>query len=362
MIRIEHLQKTYEDGFQVLKDVNAVVEDGEVISIIGPSGTGKSTFLRCLNGLEKVSGGHIWIADTDITDPKTDITAIRKKVGMVFQSFNLFEHLSVLDNLIVGPVKLLGMEVKEATEQARELLAQVGMLAKADSFPSELSGGQKQRVAIARTLSMHPDVILFDEPTSALDPTMVSEVLSVMREIAKKGITMLVVTHEMKFARNVSTRIFYMDQGVIYEDGSPTQLFENPQKPLTKIFINKVRSLQYHIADNTFDPYELSSKIKFFCIHYGMKGNVIDRIDHIVEETMQLYLAANPGMPMDIEVSYSEATEQTEIKFVAPKAVGSILHNGQSDDDISLMIIKGMSQKIEEIQESVSVVLTITVK
>lgn len=346
----------------MLKDVNAVVNDGDVISIIGPSGTGKSTFLRCLNGLEKTSGGHIWIGDIDITDPKTDIAAIRKKVGMVFQSFNLFEHLSVLDNLIVGPVKLLGMSEKQAEEQGCALLSQVGMLAKADAFPSELSGGQKQRVAIARTLAMHPEVILFDEPTSALDPTMVSEVLSVMRSIAKQGITMLVVTHEMKFARNVSTRIFYMDQGVIYEDGSPSQIFDNPQKPLTKIFINKVRSLQYHVADQTYDQYELSSKIRRFCIHYGLKGSVIDRIDHIVEESMQLFISSHQGSSVDIDISYSETTEQTTIKFIAPKSIGTFLSSAQTDDQISQMIIKGMSQNITESQEAESIILTIEVK
>jgi len=346
----------------VLKDVNAVINDGEVISVIGPSGTGKSTFLRCLNRLEKSTGGHIWINDIDITDPKTDITAIRKKVGMVFQSFNLFEHLSVLDNLIIGPVKLLGMSPKEAEEQGRNLLAQVGMLSKADAFPSELSGGQKQRVAIARTLSMHPDVILFDEPTSALDPTMVSEVLSVIRSIAKKGITMIVVTHEMKFARNVSTRIFYMDQGVIYEDGTPEQIFDHPQKPLTKVFINKVRSLQYHIQDKSYDQYELSSKIRHFCIHYGLKGSIIDRVDHIVEETMQIVKNSCKEIEMDIDVSYSETTEQTDIKFIAPKANGLILSKDNMDDDISLMMIKGMSQSMEETQEGDNIVLNITVK
>ena len=207
MIEVRNLKKIY-NGNPVLKDVNAVIEKGEVISIIGPSGTGKSTFLRCLNLLEQPDGGEIWIDGKNILDAKTDITAIRRKMGMVFQSFNLFGHLTILENISMAPMSLLKKSKAEAEAKAMELLKLVGLAGKANALPQELSGGQQQRIAIARALAMEPEIILFDEPTSALDPTMVNEVLSVMRNLAKTGITMLIVTHEMRFARDVSTRIF----------------------------------------------------------------------------------------------------------------------------------------------------------
>lgn len=357
MIRIEHLKKSYGESANVLTDVNAVIEKGEVISVIGPSGTGKSTFLRCLNLLERPSGGKIWFDDVEITNPGTDITKIRQKVGMVFQSFNLFDHLSVLDNLMVGPIRLLGMDCIEAERRGRELLAQVGMANRAEYFPYELSGGQKQRVAIARTLSMSPEIILFDEPTSALDPTMVSEVLKVIRDIAQRGITMLIVTHEMKFAQNVSSRIFYMDQGIIYEDGTPEQIFKNPQKELTKVFINRIRAFNYHMEDKNFDRYDLLSKLMQFCVNYGLKGSYIDRIQHIVEESIRLALLDEDGKRdniiknnggLDLKVSYSEENEHTEISLKAPASLGRILDNEADEDGLSSAIIKGMSKKIEE--------------
>lgn len=224
MITVKHLTKTYTDRephFTVLRDINCNIEKGEVISIIGPSGTGKSTFLRCLNLLEHPTSGEIIIDGQNILDKKTDINKIRQKMGMVFQSFNLFDHLSIIDNVTLAPIKILGMDKQSARERALELLQQVGLADKADNFPSSLSGGQKQRVAIARCLSMNPDIILFDEPTSALDPTMVGEVLNVIKQLARKGMTMAIVTHEMKFAQDVSTRVFFMNQGVIYEEGAP---------------------------------------------------------------------------------------------------------------------------------------------
>ena len=231
MISIRHLRKEYP-GVTPLKDVSAEIGRGEVISIIGPSGTGKSTLLRCINLLEKPTSGEIIINGQAITDPKCRVHLLRRKMGMVFQSFNLFNHLSVLDNVCIGPVKLLGKSRKEAEAKAMELLKLVGMAEKADAMPDELSGGQKQRAAIARCLSMDPEIILFDEPTSALDPTMVSEVLSVIRALARQGMTMAIVTHEMNFARDVSTRVVYMDEGIIYEIGTPEEIFEHPKHPL----------------------------------------------------------------------------------------------------------------------------------
>ena len=239
MISVAHLRKDFA-GVRVLKDVNAEIEKGEVISIIGPSGTGKSTFLRCLNRLETPDGGTIVVDGVDVTDPKADIPAIRRKMGMVFQNFNLFGNLTILGNVMAAQCDLLKRSSAEARDKAMSLLDRVGLANKADALPDELSGGQKQRVAIARALAMDPDILLFDEPTSALDPTMVGEVLSVIRDLAKSGMTMLIVTHEMGFARDVSTRVFYMDQGVIYEDGAPEMVFGHPQKPRTIDFVGQV--------------------------------------------------------------------------------------------------------------------------
>ena len=239
MISVSHLQKSF-NGVPVLKDVNAEIKRGEVISIIGPSGTGKSTFLRCLNRLETPDGGRIVVDGQDVTDPKTDIPAVRRKMGMVFQNFNLFGNLTVIGNIMAAQCDLLKKTPAEAKAKAMELLARVGLAEKANALPDELSGGQKQRIAIARALAMDPDIILFDEPTSALDPTMVGEVLTVIKDLAKTGMTMLIVTHEMGFARDVSTRIFYMDEGVVYEEGTPDEIFSCPKKPKTIDFVGRV--------------------------------------------------------------------------------------------------------------------------
>ena len=239
MISVRHLRKSF-DGVEVLKDVNAEIGKGEVISIIGPSGTGKSTFLRCLNRLETPDGGMIVVGGVDVAAPKTDLAAVRRKMGMVFQNFHLFGNLDVLGNVMAAQCDILGAPRDAARRKAMELLARVGLMDKAAALPDELSGGQKQRVAIARALAMDPEILLFDEPTSALDPTMVGEVLSVINDLAKTGMTMLIVTHEMGFARDVSTRLLYMDEGVIYEDGTPDAVFSRPQKPKTAEFVGRV--------------------------------------------------------------------------------------------------------------------------
>jgi len=288
MIRVEHLGKKFGE-ITVLKDINVEIKKGEVISIIGPSGTGKSTFLRCLNLLEHPTGGKIFIDETDILDKNTDVPKMRQKMGMVFQSFNLFNHLSVIENLTIGPIKLLGKSKDEAGKKAKELLKMVGLAEKADSFADELSGGQKQRVAIARCLSMDPEIILFDEPTSALDPTMVSEVLAVIRRLAREGMTLAIVTHEMDFARDVSNRVLYMDEGLIYEDGSPEQIFGNPQKEKTKSFINRIRSFNYHIDSPDFDLYKMNAEIEMFCEKHAFSHKVMKDILLVVEELLVLY-------------------------------------------------------------------------
>ncbi len=239
MINITNLYKNF-GNLEVLKNISTEIKKGEIISIIGPSGSGKSTFLRCINKLEEPSSGHIYIDGMDLMDKNTDINKIRERVGMVFQHFNLFPHMTVLDNLTLSPIMVKKESKEEAEKYALSLLEKVGLADKANSYPSQLSGGQKQRIAIARALAMKPEVILFDEPTSALDPEMIKEVLDVMRNLAKEGMTMLIVTHEMGFARNVANRILFMDNGEIVEDCSPKDFFENPTNERIKDFLNKV--------------------------------------------------------------------------------------------------------------------------
>ena len=239
LIRTENLQKSFGD-LQVLKGITTEIRRGEVVVLIGSSGSGKSTFLRCLNCLEEPTGGKIYFEGTDLTDPKVNIDLQRRKMGMVFQQFNLFPHMTVLDNMTVGPVRLLKLPKKEAEERALELLSRVGLEDRAKDYPNLLSGGQKQRVAIVRALAMQPDVMLFDEPTSALDPEMVGEVLEVMKNLAKAGMTMVIVTHEMGFAREVGTRAVFLDDGAIAEEAPPADFFSDPHHPRLKEFLSKV--------------------------------------------------------------------------------------------------------------------------
>lgn len=241
LIKTENLCKFYNHGkVKALNGISTEIDKGEVVVIVGPSGSGKSTFLRSLNLLEIPSSGHIYFEGVDITDKKTNINTHRRKMGMVFQQFNLFPHMTVKRNITLGPVKLLGMSEEEADKRAEELLNRVGLPDKADAYPSQLSGGQKQRIAIARSLAMDPDVMLFDEPTSALDPEMVGEVLELMKELARDGMTMAVVTHEMGFAREVGTRVLFLEEGQIAEEGTPDEFFNNPKNPRLKDFLSKV--------------------------------------------------------------------------------------------------------------------------
>ncbi len=238
-IHVTNLKKNF-GKLEVLKDISMDVHEGEVVVLLGPSGSGKSTFLRCLNQLETATSGKILIDGHDVTDKRTDINKVRENIGMVFQHFNLFNHLSVLDNMTLAPVHLKIMSKEEAKAEAMRLLERVGLADKADAFPSQLSGGQKQRVAIARALEMKPDIMLFDEPTSALDPEMVGEVLAVMKELAKDGMTMVVVTHEIGFAREVASRVVFMEGGYIVEEGTPDEVILNPKEPRTIDFLSKV--------------------------------------------------------------------------------------------------------------------------
>ncbi len=240
LIEIKNLKKSYGDHV-VLDGINTTIKKGEVIAIVGPSGCGKSTFLRSLNKLERPEAGEIVFEGTDILDKKTNVNKVRQKIGMVFQQFNLFPNKTVLQNIMLAPMKLKGVSAEDSKNRAMELLKRVGLLEKAEAYPDSLSGGQKQRIAIARTMAMNPDVILFDEPTSALDPEMVGEVLEIMRELARDGMTMIVVTHEMGFARDVASRVIFIDQGNIREDSAPEEFFGNPKNERLKEFLSKVR-------------------------------------------------------------------------------------------------------------------------
>ena len=239
LIKVDGLQKSFGD-IEVLKGIDAEIKKGDVIVVIGASGSGKSTFLRCLNLLEEPTGGQIYFEGTEITDPKVNINLHRQKMGMVFQQFNLFPHMTILKNMTIGPMKLLGKSKAEAEKTVIELLERVGLADRKDAYPSQLSGGQKQRVAIVRALAMNPDVILFDEPTSALDPEMVGEVLEVMKSLAKEGMTMVVVTHEMGFAKEVASKVVFIDEGVIKEENEPEEFFANPKCDRLKDFLSKV--------------------------------------------------------------------------------------------------------------------------
>ncbi|MET3617250.1 polar amino acid transport system ATP-binding protein [Peptoniphilus olsenii] len=239
MIKVENLKKSF-DNLEVLKGINEEIKDGEVVVIIGPSGSGKSTFLRCLNLLERPTSGKIFVDEKEITDKKININNIRENMGMVFQSFNLFNNLNIIDNITLAPILVKKMSKSDAEEKAIKLLNRVGLPDKKEDYPSSLSGGQKQRIAIARALAMNPEVMLFDEPTSALDPEMVGEVLDIMKDLARDGMTMVVVTHEMGFAREVGDRILFMDSGMVVESGTPEEVFGNPQNERTKNFLAKV--------------------------------------------------------------------------------------------------------------------------
>lgn len=345
MIRVEHLEKKF-GNLTVLKDINVEINKGEVISIIGPSGTGKSTFLRCLNLLENPTSGRIYIDEIDILDKNTDVPKIRQRMGMVFQSFNLFNHLTVMDNLTIGQIKLLNRNKEEAEQKAVELLKMVGLADKALSFADELSGGQKQRVAIARCLSMDPEIILFDEPTSALDPTMVSEVLAVIRRLAKEGMTMAIVTHEMDFARDVSNRVFYMDEGLIYEDGSPSQIFENPQKEKTKAFIHRIRSFNYHIQNKNYDIYKMNAEIEHFCEKHVISKNLINSVMLLVEEILAIHISLLQKIDIDLTISYSEKRETLEI-IVENYGDKINVFEKTDQNEIGYAIIKNMTENIE---------------
>ena len=338
MIRIEHLQKKYSNAFP-LKDVNVEIHKGDVISVIGPSGTGKSTLIRCMNMLDPPTAGQIIVDGEEITAKGCDVARVRQKMGMVFQHFNLFPHMTVIENLITAPMDLLGKSKQEAYDKGMELLEKVGLADKALRYPDMLSGGQKQRVAIARTLAMEPDIILFDEPTSALDPTMIGEVQAVIRDLAKQGTTMIIVTHEMKFAREICNRVFYMDQGGIYEDGPPEQIFDNPQKERTRQFIRHLKVFEYLIASKRFDFIGLNTQIEEFGRKHRISQRTIYNIQSYIEEMCVQILLPRLQDPFEmlVTVEYSEEKDEADVVI---RYSGEAVDPTTTDNELSLLLAK----------------------
>ena len=315
MIEVKHLKKCFPDATPIV-DLNAQINKGDVISIIGPSGTGKSTFLRCLNMLDPPTSGEIYVDGECITRKGCDLGRVRQKMGMVFQSFNLFEHMTVIENVMYGPVSIKKRDRQTAYEDGMKLLERVGLAEKAMSYPDELSGGQKQRAAIARTLAMEPEIILFDEPTSALDPNMVEEVQDVIMELARDGMTMLIVTHEMRFAKEVANRVFYLDKGVIYEEGSPSEIFEHPKQELTWQFVYRMKTLHKIIPKTSFDYWELGSEVERFGRRNMLPQNMIHYSQTIIEELGLLWILPRLDEEGTIDFTFDCLREKAQANII----------------------------------------------
>ncbi|MDR0974950.1 MAG: amino acid ABC transporter ATP-binding protein [Ruminococcus sp.] len=333
LISVRGMEKRYGSSV-ILNGVNAEIEKGEIISVIGPSGTGKSTFLRGINMLDAPTGGEVWFDGNLIT--RKNIDKIRRRIGMVFQDFGLYSHMNVMGNLTVGPMKLLGKTKAEATETAMELLRSVGLSERAYHFPGELSGGQKQRAAIARCLAMSPDVILFDEPTSALDPTMVGEVTAVIRGLSRSGLTMIIVTHEMKFAEEVSNRVFFMDEGGIYESGTPDEIFNHPKKERTRSFIFRIRSFEFEAHSRDFDRPALLNGIDNFCFRQGLSGEKAQKL-RLVAEELSVNIVSPAAPKFILNISYSDKLQSFTVE-VSYDENRNLLDT--ADDDVAAAIIK----------------------
>jgi polar amino acid transport system ATP-binding protein len=348
MIELQHLQKKYPNSMP-LKDVNVTIHKGDVIAVIGASGCGKSTLLRCINMLDPPTSGKIIVGGEDITERGYDLNRLRMKVGMIFQSFNLFSHQSVIENVMQPQMKLLGRSKQEAYDKAYSLLSVMGLSKQQFQFPDQISGGQQQRVAIARALAMDPDILLLDEPTSALDPTMVGEVETVIYELAKRGTTMLLVTHDMNFARNVSNRVFYMDEGGVYEDGTPEQIFGNPKREKTRRFIRGISSLTVNIVDGEFDYPKTISDIEKFAARQGLSVRTGHKLQMIFEELCAIYFPKKAEKKFCASVVFEYNKEKEAV-------ILSIDHNaGEVSDeemlsDLSFVIVRRF---VGEVSQSV---------
>lgn len=361
MIRTRNLKKSFGDNL-VFENVDAHIRRGDVIVVIGPSGCGKSTFIRCLNLLERPDSGEIIIDGVDITKRGADLDGVRQRMGMVYQSFNLFSHKTILENVILGPVNILKMSQREAVAEAFGFLKMVGIANRADYMPGQLSGGQKQRAAIARCLAMHPEIILFDEPTSALDPTMVDEVLSVIRKLAKSGLTCVIVTHEMNFARSIASEIYYMDGKGIYERGTPREIFEHPRRERTRAFINKLKVLEYESRIIDVDIYEFVRMLTEYCRKYDLSRQEKDNMNLVIEELL-VHIGAGAAATdrISLTVRYNEYTGEKEIllRYSAPE--GNIMES-ESFDEISRRLISGFTSEISYSREEGAGVLKLVMR
>ena len=339
MIRLSHIMKKY-DAITPIKDIDEEIKSGEVISIIGPSGTGKSTLLRMINGLEKPTSGKIFVDGIEVNDKNS--SEITKKVGMVFQNYYLFNHLTVIENLMIAQVEILKRDKQVAYDRSIELLKQVRLNDKENSYPSELSGGEKQRIALARTLAMDPDVLLLDEPTAALDPKLVDEIKDLILKYAKSGKTVLMVAHSMQLARDVSTRVFYLDEGVIYEEGTPDQIFDNPRKEKTQSFIKNQNAIEFKI-DKKFNFTKESINLAEFCLKHNAYLKVVNKtLLEFEEVTMQILLDKydNPGIK--VRVVYKNQIVTMHVKYKGEK-----FNIKDSNNDISFKLVEGLATSID---------------
>lgn len=346
MIELQHLQKKYPNSIP-LKDVNVTINKGDVIAIIGASGCGKSTLLRCINMLDPPTSGKIIVSGEDITAKGYDLNRLRMKVGMIFQSFNLFSHQSVIENVMQPQMKLLGRSKQEAYDKAYSLLLAMGLSKQQFQFPDQISGGQQQRVAIARALAMDPDILLLDEPTSALDPTMVGEVETVIYELAKRGTTMLLVTHDMNFARNVSNRVFYMDEGGVYEDGTPEQVFGNPQREKTRRFIRRISSLTLNIVDGEFDYPKTISDIENFAARQGLDVRMGHKLQMIFEELCAIYFPKRAGESFCASVVFEYNKENEAVILSIDHNAGEVSQE-EMLSDLSFVIVRRLVSELDQ--------------
>ncbi len=356
MIKVENLSKSF-GGLRVLSGVDLEIQKGECVAIIGPSGAGKSVLLYCLNALEKPDSGRVTLNGVDITDKRTDINKVREKVGMVYQNFHLFSHLTVLENIILAPVKVRKLPRAEAISRACGLLETVSLLDKKDSYPDQLSGGQKQRIAIVRALAMDPEILLFDEPTSALDPSMVGEVLAVIRALAKQGFTMVIVTHEMNFAREVADRVLFMEEQGVYESGSPEKILVNPEREKTIAFIRKLKTFNYKVDSYNFDLIGMCARLELFCAKYAIEKKQVNGANLALEEVITYilkYCYEKPRQPdINVTVEYGDADKKIAVeiahdgKSVDPFGKVSASAGGAVDPDyLGIFMVKKMSAEI----------------
>lgn len=335
ILRIEHMEKSFGNATPI-KDISFELDQGDVISIIGPSGTGKSTLIRALNMLNPPTKGKIYFHDICVNDNTYALNNLRKRVGMVFQSFNLFSHKTVMENITMAPMDLLGLSKEEAEAKATELLKDVGLLSRQNKYPDVLSGGQKQRIAIARCLAMDPEVILFDEPTSALDPTMVNEVQSIIKRLAESGKTMMIVTHEMEFAKNIANRVFYLDQGVIYEEGSPEEVFDNPKKERTIAFMKRTKNFSWDIDVSDIRMSELLDAL----IEYARKNDIPKNLTYrtllLVEETLVSVIENNVenAERTNLFIEYSANEGVVKVNFYTDGSINEISNGNDLSDKI----------------------------